>query len=296
MRSTGLLAATAATALAALCLAVAAPGQPREASATAAAAAGAVSVTNSKAGQAIFTATGMRPGQVAAGRVRIGNGGDVAGVFSVAATGTTDTPGPLGGRLSDRLALELHEVAGARVLKLYSGTPAAMGYVPLGAFLPGEQREYELVAWMPDIAGDNLLQAASMSMGIEWRAVAMATPTPTPTPVVTVSPTPTPTPTPEPPIVTIEVVELDPDEAGLPSASSCLPRRKVRFRLRRPKGVALVKAVVRVNRRRAGRAHHRRRITVNLRHVRTPRAKIRVRIWASDGRVYVVKRKYRMCR
>ena len=295
MRSTGLLAATAATALAALCLAVAAPGQPREASATAASAAGAVSVTNSKAGQAIFTATGMRPGQVAAGRVRIGNGGDVAGVFSVAATGISDAPGPLGGRLSDRLALELHEVAGAaRVRRLYSGTPAGMGDVPLGAFGPGEQREYELVAWMPDIAADNLLQAASMSMGVEWRAVAVATPTPTPTPVVTVSPTPTPTP--EPPIVTIEVVELDPDEAGLPAASSCLPRRKVRFRLRRPKGVALVKAIVRVNRRRVGRARHSRRIKVNLRRVRTKRAKIRVRIWASDGRVYVVKRKYRMCR
>jgi len=300
MRSTSLLAATAATALAALCLTVAAPGAPREVSARAAAASGSVSITNSEEGRALFTATGMRPGHVVAGQVRIGNGGDSAGLFSVAATGLGDVPGPLGGRLSGGLGFELRELSGGATLRtLYSGTPAGLGDVALGTFAPGEQRDYELVAWLPDTAADDVFQAASMSMGVEWHAVAVVeeTPTPTATPIATVTPTPTPTatPTPEPPIVTIEVIALDADEAGLPSASSCLPRRKIRFRLRRPSHVAPVKAVVRVNHRRVGRARHSRRITVNLRRVATRRAKVRVRIWASDGRIYVVKRTYRMC-
>jgi hypothetical protein len=236
---------------------------------------------------------------VVSGTVRIGNGGDVAGRFSVVSSGSSDTPGPFGGRLSGHVVLELREVAGgAEARTLYSGAPAELGEVELGVFAPGEERDYALVAWLPEGVDDNLYQAASMAIGIEWRAAPVAVATPTPTPTVTPGPTVTQTPTPEPPIVVIEVVELDADGAGLPSASGCLRRKKVRFRLRRPWNVGIQRVVVRVNRKRAGRARGRyhRKIVANFRRVKSRRARVKVLVWTADGQRYRVRRTYRMCR
>ena len=324
MRSFATLITTVVMALGAVGLAVGAPGIPGLAGddeapeATLTAAAGAVRIANSRAGQAVLSAAGLRPGASAAGRVRISNSGDLAGRFAVRAAGLQDTPGPSGGVLSQWARLVLTDVSGARRV-LYAGTPAGLSSLDLGTLPPGAEREYELALTLPNTGiggGDNRYQGSAMRIDFEWQAGPAGTvPTPTPTPPVpTATPTPPPTkpttPTTPPtkptkpttPGTTPPAPPADPtgealgDVLGLPSANRCVSRRKFKIRLRAPNGHKVVSAQIRIKGKKTVNVKRgRTRAAVNLRGLRKGKVKVRLAVRASNGKTYRSTRTYRTC-
>lgn len=250
MRALATLIISLVMALGAIGLAVAAPGGHRLASAEIQDAGGAVSISNSRAGQAVFSALDMRPGEGVSGTLQIGNDGDVAGTFAVRPSAVDDTPGPNGGLLSERIELVLFDVTDVgHPVTIYAGHPADFNQVTLGEFDAGEHRNYLFAATLPDGgAGDNAYQGSGLSLGFEWRAGATGratprptvtpTPTSTPTPRPTVTPTPTPrtpTPTPTTPIKpTTHTVDYA-SALGLPPATRCAKGGKLKFKLKAPR-------------------------------------------------------------
>ena len=192
MRSIATLVMSLVMALGAIGLAVAAPGAfggEELARAEVQAASGAVGITNSRDGQAVFSAAAMRPGEGVSGTVTIGNDGDRSGRFAVRAIGLDDVEGPNGGKLSERVELVLFDVTNVQQpVTKYAGDPASFARTDLGNFAPGQARVYLFAATLPDGgADDNLYQGSSLSLGFEWSAVgALGDPAPNPT-----SPTPT---------------------------------------------------------------------------------------------------------
>ena len=161
MRPIATLVMSIAMAFAAIGLAVAAPGGfiggDRElASAEIQSASGAVSIANSRAGQAVFSAAAMRPGEGVSGAVTIGNDGDRPGRFAVRPTGLQDVA-PNGGKLSERVELVLFDVTNVQNPKtIYAGVPADFDQVDLGVIAPGQERDYLFAATLPD--GDDARQ------------------------------------------------------------------------------------------------------------------------------------------
>ena len=194
MRPIATLVMSIAMAFAAIGLAVAAPGGliggDRElASAEIQAASGAVHIANNRAGHAVFSADGMRPGESVSGAVTIGNDGDRPGQFAVRPTGLDDVA-PNGGKLSERVELVLFDITNLQNPKtIYAGVPKDFHQKSLGVIAPGQERDYLFAATLPDGEDDNQYQGAALSLGFEWSAVTVAadptttTPTPTTPPV-----------------------------------------------------------------------------------------------------------------
>ena len=272
-------------------------------------------ISNSSEGQAVFSASGARPGQQVGGTVRIGNSGAAAGSFSMRLDALQETPGTYGGRLSEQLALVVLDITDPqRPATLYAGTPAALPEIALGQFTAGEQRDYRIAATLPStgvpvsaVAGDNRFQGAGVSFGLTWRAVAPE-PTPTPTPIATPTPGPStprtqPAPTAPAPGATTQPAappasqlsgDALGDALGLPSSRRCVKRRRLKIRLRAPGGARVLSSTVRVGKRRIAVKRPRRAIV--LRRLPARRFTVRVKVRASNGRTYKTKRSYRACR
>lgn len=299
MRPAATLIISLVMALGAIGLAVAAPGDSRRlASADLQSASGAIAIANSHAGQALLDVEQLRPGDAAQGSVTIGNAGDVPGDFAVDLAGVQDVPGASGGRLSDRLQLTLVDMTRAQML--YSGTPADFQRVDLGRFAPRESREYLLAATLPDgglDGSDNAYQGARLSLGLVWRAgaVPVATPTPTPKP----RPTPTPTPTkPQPPVTPLVVTPpFDLASAlGLPPATKCVKKHKLKFKLKAPYGAKPKSAKIAVNGKVKLRVKGRKvRKAVTLKKLRK-KVTIKLTVKASNRHTYTAARAYNACR
>lgn len=318
MRAPATLLLSAVMALTALGLAVAAPGgAPAGARAELAAPTGTVRIVNSREGASVLEAAALRPGAVSEGTVEIANGGDAAGRFSLAPAGLADTPGPNGGRLSERLRVEIVDLtARDRPHDLYSGPIAELGTLDLGTVVPGAARDYRFLAWLPDggapgsaSEGDNRYQGAALEVGFDWRATAIAgapVVTPGPTPAPTASPRPpaaprpparTPVPTPAPAAPRAPAATTPADALGLPSARTCIARRRLRLRLHAPGGQRVARVTVRVSGHRTIRRSGRRaRRPIVVRRLRPGRVRVRVRLRDSAGHRYRVTRTYRTCR
>ena len=315
MRPVATLVISIAMALGAIGLAVAAPGGlvggQERASAQIQAASGAVSIGNSRAGQALFSAEAMRPGEGVSGTVTIGNSGNVAGRFTVQAAGVQDMPGVNGGKLSERVRLVLFDVTDMQnPVTVYAGTPADFSQVVLGVITPGRSRDYLFAATLPDGGGDgtdNLFQGAGLSLGFEWRAGPAAvgsnpppttTPTlvPTPTPTATPTPaTPAPTATPTPAPAIIPPVALA-DALGLPAPTSCFKRGRLTLRLKAPAGAKVLSATVKVNGRVKARLKGAKAAKpVTLRGLKK-KTKLAISIKAGNGRTYSASRTYSPCK
>jgi spore coat-associated protein N len=310
MRPIATLVVSIAMALAAIGLAVAAPGGlgGRElASAEIQAASGAVSIANSRAGQAVFSAAGVRPGEGVSGTVTIGNDGDRPGRFAVRATGVQDGGPPGAGKLSERVELVLFDVTDVQQpVTKYAGHPAGFTQVDLGVIAPGQEREYLFAATLPDggmpssdSAGDNRFQGATLSLGVEWSAAnAGHVPTPTTTPPVaepTAAPvTPTATPGPTTPTPTVPVALAD--ALGLPAAKSCVKGGKLKLRLKAPAGAKVVSATVKVNGKVKARLKGAKaRKPLSLRKLKR-KTELAVSIKASNRRTYSASRSYKACK
>jgi spore coat-associated protein N len=310
MRSVATLLVSLAMALGAIGLAVAAPGgltgDPELARAQVQAASGAVSISNSRAGQAVFSATAMRPGEGVSGTVTIGNDGDQPGRFAVQAAGVQDVPGPLGGRLSKRVRLVLFDVTSVHSpITVYAGPPADFEHVDLGVILAGQERDYLFAATLPDGGdGDNLYQGSALSLGFAWQAGpvgASATPTPTPTPTGTPAPTSTPAPTATPTAPTPPPTQVTPpvalaDALGLPAPTSCVKSGRLTLRLKAPGGAKVLSAIVKVSGRVKARLKGAKAAKpVTLRGL-TKTTKLSISVKASDGRTYAAARTYKSCK
>jgi hypothetical protein len=304
MRATVTLLLSLAMALAALGLAFAAPGGgPKRVGLELQSASGAVHIANSRDGQAVFSAAGMRPGEGVSGTVRIGNDGDVPGAFSVRPGTVQDTPGPNGGLLSTRVQLVLFDVTDVQhPVTIYAGPPAGLQAVALGTLAPGNHRDYLFAATLPNsglpgsaVAGDNLFQGSALSLGFEWRATsAPVVPTATPTPTV---PTPTPPPiTPTTPTVVVPTGDALGDALGLPPARTCVSRRKFTIHLKAPLGASVVSATITINGKVKARVKGgKTRAPVDLRGLPKGKVKVKIATKVAGGRTYTSTRTYRTC-
>jgi spore coat-associated protein N len=310
MRPIATLVISIAMALGAIGLAVAAPGgliaaDTEVASAEVQAAGGAVGIVNSHDGQAVFSVAGMRPGDVLPGTVTIGNDGDLPGRFSVLATGVTDVVGPNQGKLSERLELALFDVTNpGNPIPKFAGVPKDFGPVDLGVIAPGQERDYRIVATLPDgdePDTDNRFQGSSLSLGFAWSATNfVATPTPTPATPAPTTPTPatpaptTPAPTTPPPTPTAPVALAD--AIGLPATTSCVKGGKLTLRLKAPAGTKVVAVTVKVNGKTKARLKGAKASkAVSLRKLKGT-TKLAVSIKASDKRTYSAARSYKACK
>jgi Ca2+-binding RTX toxin-like protein len=136
-------------------------------------AAGALSLSNSKEGAAIFTASNLAPGHSTEGTVTIANTGSAAGSLALSATELSDSPGTYGGNLSEVLDLQIAETGSGT--EVYSGTLDSMPEQQLGPLAAGESRTYRFSVRMADggaapsdYTGDNLYQRATTSLSYDW--------------------------------------------------------------------------------------------------------------------------------
>jgi hypothetical protein len=270
-----------------------------------ASASGALQIANSKAGQAIFNGDRLRPGESTSGTVAIVNTGQVRAAFAVEAAKESQTGT---GHLWDALQIVVSDITvPAAPFPVYEGRLADMGQLTFGGLATNRRRAFAFTLSLPRDVADNSLQGASLSLGLTWSAEAVDTPNPTgpaptPTPTPTPAPqprtpqaTPTPTPAPVTPRATPTPTPAPPapvkaeDVLSLPSAKSCISRRKFVVRVRAPRGLAVSNTNVFVNNRKAGTGRGSRAV-INLKGL--PRGKVKVKVVAllSDGRQRVLKR------
>lgn len=127
--------------------------------------AGTLTQSNSKDGQAIFTASNLKPGDVVKGSLTISNTGSLPAAFSL--TETESTNGFSGANLN---LVITNTTTGAAV---YQGTFGGLvdgEKQSLGDFAPGDSADYEFVATLVKET-PNTDQGASASATYTWDAV-----------------------------------------------------------------------------------------------------------------------------
>ena len=132
--------------------------------------AGTISQSNSKAGQAILTASNLKPGGSATGTVTIKNTGSVAGAFVLTQSALTnsDTANPLSAKLNLSIKDETNAV-------VYTGTITGMGNIALGTWQPNAEHTYTFTVTFPDggnDGADNAYQGDSTSVTYNFTATA----------------------------------------------------------------------------------------------------------------------------
>lgn len=164
------------------------------------AAAGSFSLANSRDGMPVFTATGIAPGESAAGTVEIANEGEEAIDLTLSQRDLVDAPGSGGGVLSQRLGLRIEETTST--VPVYQGPLATMPPLALGRLAPGASRTFGFVATLPEggapgAAAENAVQGASTSVTYTWMADASPpSAEPAPTPALSAPPAPGTSPPP----------------------------------------------------------------------------------------------------
>jgi spore coat-associated protein N len=139
--------------------------------------AGTISHSNSKAGQAILTASNMVPGNTSDGTVDIKNTGSATGTFTVTHTSPVDTPATPG--LSKKLTLTIQDTGDPTCVtscpvaaQVYSGLMSAMpASIPLGTFAAGVTHRYDFTVTFPDSGpggADNAYQNAATTVDYNW--------------------------------------------------------------------------------------------------------------------------------
>ncbi|MEA2479086.1 MAG: hypothetical protein QOJ07_1008 [Thermoleophilaceae bacterium] len=124
---------------------------------------------NSRAGEAILTASDVKPGDTRTGEVEIANRGGAGGVHLILRD-PVDRPGARGAPLSRRLRLTVTDATAGHVVEAGPLT-ATRRCIRLGDFEPGEARRYRFaVAWPDGGPGgaDNAYAGASARLDLEW--------------------------------------------------------------------------------------------------------------------------------
>jgi hypothetical protein len=147
--------------------------------------AGTLSISSSKEGAAVLTATGLRPGSSpATGTVDIENSGGLSGVFTLSRTAPVDSDGanPLSGKLN-LTVVDCGAFSGSAapdcgdgddVTKYSGGTIAQMGTTGhlvsgLGTYAVSEKRRYQFTVQL-DGTADNAYQGDTSSVEFDFNA------------------------------------------------------------------------------------------------------------------------------
>jgi hypothetical protein len=168
-----------------------------------AAATGSMALTSSAQEGAIFTLDEIGPGDTGAGEVTIANSGTLPGTLTLASADLDDARGRYGGRLSERLQLQLLELGADAPAEVYSGGLAAMPELQLGDVPVGSSRTYRFRVTMLDggapaspFVDDNLFQRATATIAYEWTLTESEGGEPEPEPGPEPAPPGQPTPAP----------------------------------------------------------------------------------------------------
>jgi spore coat-associated protein N len=140
---------------------------------------GTLELGNSRAGQAIFQASGLAPGRSVTGTVQLSNTGSLAGELGLSQLDVQDQPGANGGRLSDGVQLDVQDITGGSSIPVFAGELGGLATQPLGSIAPGEARTYRFTASLPDTgappsptAGDNAYVGSGLTVRYAWTATA----------------------------------------------------------------------------------------------------------------------------
>jgi hypothetical protein len=146
-------------------------------------AAGNAIIGNSKGTGAIFTASGLKPGDSTVGTVTITNQGDPS-TYTLNKSNLTDVSSPNGGPISQMLQLKVEDITNlASPVVLYGGSGTALlkdfnnsgnALALTGTFQHNEARTYRFTVTLPHTAG-NSSQAAVASVDFNWNATALDT-------------------------------------------------------------------------------------------------------------------------
>lgn len=124
-------------------------------------------VASAASDTAVLYSTDLFPGASRHGTVTISNHGDTVAELKLRTT-VHDTPGALGGRLSDTLVLRIDEVdAAGRPHELWSGRLAAIPPIRQRALAGGARRTFRLTVTLPSDA-PNDVQGSAATMDLRW--------------------------------------------------------------------------------------------------------------------------------
>lgn len=129
-------------------------------------AAGSVTVTNSKADQAVLDGSNMRPGQSRQGTLTITNSGSLSAAYTLTSTGLTDTPASPA--LSATLDLKVEDITGSAVT-LYNNKLGSFSQVSLGTFAASAAKTYRFTLSWPSASPNTALQNAQSSLTFQWK-------------------------------------------------------------------------------------------------------------------------------
>jgi hypothetical protein len=146
-------------------------------------AAGTLTISNSKEGAAVLSASGLKPGNSATGTVDIENTGDLSGIFTLSRTAPVDSDGanPLSGKLNltiidcGTFAAGTPTCGDGNDVTVYNGgTIAQMGTVghtvnSLGTYAANDKHRYQFTVQLDNTAG-NAYQGDTSSVEFDWAA------------------------------------------------------------------------------------------------------------------------------
>lgn len=138
---------------------------------------GDLKIDNSLNGHAIFQLTGLAPGDMASGTVRLANLGGKPGDLGLQQLDVQNQPGANGGLLSNAVKLEITDVSGGNSVPLFSGKLGQLNKQSIGAIGPGNARVFRFRASLPDTGippspagGDNAYKGSKLTMRYAWTA------------------------------------------------------------------------------------------------------------------------------
>jgi spore coat-associated protein N len=146
-------------------------------------AAGTLTISNSKEGAAVLSASGLKPGNSANGTVDIQNTGDLNGIFTLSRTAPVDSDGanPLSGKLNLTI-IDCGTFAsgtpvcgdGNDVTVYNGGTIGQMGTVghtvnSLGTYAANDKHRYQFTVQLDNSAG-NAYEGDTSSVEFDWAA------------------------------------------------------------------------------------------------------------------------------
>lgn len=156
-------------AVVAVATAIGGPSEARTVHALRDSATGAVSLSDSRGGGAILSASQLHPGHSVSGSLTLTNSGDLPAAVSLSQADLVDSPGMNGARLSSSLVVEVDDVTSGR--RVYFGPLAVMPAIPLGTFPAGGAREFRFTATLPGTAPGDLM-GTSARVRYDWTATA----------------------------------------------------------------------------------------------------------------------------
>ena len=123
----------------------------------------------------MLVALNVKPGGFAQGTVKIGSRNSTRLRMTLRKSRLIEEPGLAGGRLSQRMRLEVEWLRkGKKPKVVYFGVLGRMPVVKLGDFKPKEQRTCRLTAYFPDggptdgTTGDSAYMGTNLSVELDW--------------------------------------------------------------------------------------------------------------------------------